>query len=282
MNSWMLGGALVLVPAFVAAAACGGGNSQGGSGASTSASSSGQSSTGTTSSSSGGGGSSSSSGSTSGSTSSGTGTSSSSGTCAAVDPNNDMKPCGSGCPAGQTCFGPGSGVCVLSCDPNDQATCPCDRYCGGLVGPDGGPAGGACFPANTAGERCDQIPGPDGGLVNFDKGGCAQALLCGRSAGSMKDYCIPLCATQADCPAHTNCVQFLDSMMKPVAKACAYDTGPGGLALGATCAATDSCIADTLCDGTCKTQCDGPGGVCATGTCTAVLEGTKTLGYVCK
>jgi hypothetical protein len=191
-----------------------------------------------------------------------------------------MQPCGNGCPAGQICFG--VGICVDTCDPNNQATCPCDRYCAALSGPDGGNAGGACFPGNTAGQRCGEIVGPDGGLTPFLYGGCAQNLLCGSSAGSAKPYCLPECATQADCPAHSNCVQFNNAQGQPVAKACAYDTGPGGKAVGSTCAAADSCITDTLCDGTCDAQCDGPGGTCATGTCTAVVEGTKTLGYVCK
>jgi hypothetical protein len=191
-----------------------------------------------------------------------------------------MQACGTGCPTGQICFG--SGICVDQCDPNNQATCPCDRYCAGLVGPDGGSVGGACFYGNTAGERCDEVAGPDGGLVPFLHGGCAQNLICARSAGSVKDYCLPICVTQADCPAHMNCVQFTNSMNQPVAMACAYDTGPGGKATGTTCGATDSCITDDLCSSTCLVQCDGPGGTCATGTCTAVVEGTQTLGYVCK
>jgi hypothetical protein len=163
---------------------------------------------------------------------------------------------------------------MMTCDPTDQATCPCDRYCGGLVGPDGGPAGGACFLSNVEGERCD---------IMFNNGpGCAQNLICARSAGSMKAYCEPFCKTQADCPAHTNCVQIVDQNNKPIAMACAYDYGPGGKPAGATCGAMDACISDYLCDGTCLAQCDGPGGMCATGTCTALVEGTTTIGYVCK
>jgi hypothetical protein len=167
-------------------------------------------------------------------------------------------------------------ACYLTCDPNNQATCPCDRFCGALQGPDGGAAGGGCFPANGEGERCD---------IQFDKGGCAQNLICARSAGSTKAYCEPLCKTQADCPAHTNCVQIVDMNMKPVAMACAYDYGPTGKAIGSTCGATDACISDSLCDGTCLPQCNGPGDTttCTMGkTCTAVVEGTRTIGYVCK
>jgi hypothetical protein len=186
---------------------------------------------------------------------------------------NDMMPCGTGCPSGQVCFG--SGTCYLACDPNDQATCPCDRYCGALVGPDGGAAGGACFPANTEGERCGTTFGPG-------MGGCAQSLFCVSAAGTTNAYCSPVCTQQSDCPAHTGCVAILNSMMMTIGMACAYDYGPNGLAEGSKCGATDSCISNTLCDGTCLPQCDGPGGTCASGTCTAVTEGSATLGYVCK
>lgn len=295
MKSWILRGALLFLPSIVVAVSCGGGTVSTGAGASTASSSSGATSSGgATSSSSGAGGASSSSGTTSTSSSGNTSTGSSSGAsassstssssgsatqCNPVDPMNDMGACGSGCPAGQTCVG--AGVCLLTCDAADQGTCPCDRRCYELVGPDGGQVGAACFLGNSAGERCDQVPGPDGGLVNFLNGGCAQNLLCGRSAGSMKDYCLPTCTTQADCPAHTGCVTFTDSMNNPVGMACAYDTGPSGALEGSACTAATSCITDTLCDATCLPQCDGPGGTCATGTCTAVLEGTATLGYVC-
>src|SRR5262245_10693033 len=61
-----------------------------------------------------------------GTTSTGTG-----GACNPVDPMNDGMPCGMGCPMGQTCLNPG--ICYLECDPMVQATCPCDRYCVGLV-----------------------------------------------------------------------------------------------------------------------------------------------------
>jgi hypothetical protein len=160
----------------------------------------------------------------------------------------------------------------------NQATCPCDRYCGALQGPDGGAAGGGCFPANGEGERCD---------IQFDKGGCAQNFICARSAGSMKSYCEPICKTQADCPAHTNCVKIVDQNMMVVGMACAYDYGPNGTPIGMPCMATTNCISDSLCDttGKCLAQCNGPGDTttCMAGmTCTALVEGTTTTGYVCK
>jgi hypothetical protein len=194
---------------------------------------------------------------------------------------NDMKPCGTmGCPAGQTCIdlgGDAGAQCFLSCDPNNQGTCPCDRACGQLTGPDGGPAGGGCFPENMVGERCNST---------FGAGGCAQNLICFSSAGTTNQYCLPYCKANSDCPAHTGCVQIVEQLpdggQMPVAMACAYDYGPGGKAIGSTCGATDMCISASLCDGTCLPQCDGPGATCATGTCTAVVEGTSTIGYVCK
>ncbi len=132
------------------------------------------------------------------------------------------------------------------------------------------------------GESCGTFAGLDGGTTFYGTGGCAQNLLCGESAGSTRSYCLPDCTTQADCPPHANCVPFM-SGMTVVGMACAYDTGPGGIAVGMACGATDSCVNDTLCEsGTCKPQCEGPGGTCASGTCTAVVEGSKTLGYVCK
>jgi hypothetical protein len=199
--------------------------------------------------------------------------------CNPTDPKNDMMPCGTmGCPSGQTCINiPDAGAtCFLECDPNNQGTCPCDRRCEGLIGPDGGPAGGGCFPANSVGERCN---------TTYGAGACAQNLICFSSAGTMKAYCLPYCKTAADCPAHTGCVQIVeivDGGQVPIAKACAYDYGPTGKTIGSTCGAMDSCISDSLCDGTCLPQCDGPGGTCATGTCTAVMEGSTTIGYVCK
>jgi hypothetical protein len=207
--------------------------------------------------------------------------------CNPVDPKNDMGSCNSmPCPTGQTCIDIGSDAgpqCFLTCDPNNQGSCPCDRACGPLTGPDGGPAGGGCFPENTVGERCNST---------FGTGGCAQNLICFSSAGTTNSYCLPFCKTNADCPMHTGCVQIIEQLADggtmPVGMACAYDYGPTGKAIGSACGATDMCISDSLCApggdaGTsCLPQCDGPGAMCATGTCTAVVEGTSTIGYVCK
>jgi len=101
------------------------------------------------------------------------------------------------------------------------------------------------------------------------------------AAGTTDAYCSPICTKQTDCPGHTTC-DAIEYMGQTVGMACIYDTGPSGKAEGSACGATDSCITETLCDTTCLPQCDGPSGMCTTGTCTAVLEGTTTLGYVCK
>jgi hypothetical protein len=194
--------------------------------------------------------------------------------CNPTDPMNDGQPCGTGCPMGQTCVNSNSGpVCRLDCDPNAQASCPCDRSCYGLTTPDGGVAGGACFPGNPAGERCNS---------NFGTGDCAQGRFCINSGGSMNAYCAYDCKMNTDCPAQMFCAMINNSMGQLVGTACAYTYNSMGKAAGAACAATDSCVTGYLCDGTCKPQCDGPGGTCAAGTCTALTDGAKTIGYVCK
>jgi hypothetical protein len=180
----------------------------------------------------------------------------------------DGAACGTGCPTGQSCVNPGT--CYLDCDPANQGTCPCDRFCAGLTDADGGVVGGVCVPGNAAGERCD---------TTFGKGGCAQALMCLTYAGG--GYCGAYCASDADCPAQTFCAD-ITSGGQPVGKACAYGNNAQGKAAGAACAATDVCVDGYLCDGTCKPQCDGPGGTCASGTCTKLADGAKTIGYVCK
>lgn len=164
-------------------------------------------------------------------------------------------------------------TCYLDCDPGNQASCPCDRFCAGLTDADGGVVGGVCIPGNGAGERCD---------TSFGKGGCAQALMCLTSNGAGAAYCGALCATDTDCPAQTFCATITNGSGATVGKACAYGYNAQGKAAGAACASTDVCVTGYLCDGTCKAQCDGPGGTCLGGTCTKLTDGAKTLGYVCK
>jgi hypothetical protein len=200
--------------------------------------------------------------------------------CSPTDPKSDGQSCAAAaCPAGEVGVATANGcTCYLSCDPQQQTTCPCDRLCFGLSAPDAGIVGGACIVENGVAERC----GLDMTGKPYGNGNCAQTLICaGAMAGT--SYCMYECPNgQSDCPAQTTCVPINSGGMT-VAQACADNNGPNGTKkLGDSCAATDICQTGLICDGTCKTRCDGPGAKCATGTCTAVNDGAKIIAYVCK
>jgi hypothetical protein len=80
------------------------------------------------------------------------------------------------------------------------------------------------------------------------------------------------------CPIQSACLQ----LNGVATKACVIDSVMGGLAAGAACGPTDACVTGYLCDGTCKPQCDRAGAACPSGSCTALSDGTGTVGYVCR
>jgi hypothetical protein len=194
--------------------------------------------------------------------------------CNPVDPMSDGQACGTGCAAGTFGVTVSSGChCFQKCDPLYPTTCPCDRRCATLVSGDAGVVGGACLKANGPGERCGQS-----GVSGDNALGCAQGLYCvNADDAAMFRYCVYDCAT-ASCPIQTSCLTLVGG----AGKACAFDSVTGGLAPGATCQPNDSCQTGYLCDGTCKPQCDRAGATCATGTCTALSDGARVVGYVCK
>jgi hypothetical protein len=208
--------------------------------------------------------------------------------CNPMDTLGDGKPCGANaaCPGGQTPVTiKGACVCLTNCDPSHQAQCPCDRFCStvGAIVPDGGTLGGACLPANGPGERCGNDPAGN----PYGNGICEQGTACfssdtgGLSQGTQR-YCFYICFGQnSTCPQQTACDTQMGSM--PF-NACDIQHQPMGKALGAACTiGTDVCALGGVCDGTtCKPQCDGPKGTCASGTCTAVNDGMRIVGYVCK
>ena len=208
--------------------------------------------------------------------------------CSMTDNLGDGMACTNGnmCPTGQRAvlFG-GSCKCFTTCDTNNQATCPCDRFCDSLTVPDGGSAGGACLPANTPGERCFK----NANGVPYGNGICQQGTACVRSdqAGTFR-YCMYLCpgGQNSSCPMQTQCEPLIDPVTgNHISDVCALQHAPTAKMLGDACStATDSCVLGALCDGTtCKTQCDGPMASCPSGTtCTAVTDGSRTYGYVCK
>lgn len=131
------------------------------------------------------------------------------------------------------------------------------------------------MPGNGVAQRCNS--------ATYGYGyGCAQSMLCVNSNNAPEAYCAQSCAVQGDCPAQTWCAQITTSGGQVAGMGCVYSYSTSGKAAGAACAATDTCVTGYLCDGTCKQQCDGPGGTCATGTCTALVDGSKTIAYVCK
>jgi hypothetical protein len=137
-----------------------------------------------------------------------------------------------------------------------------------------GVVGGACLAANGPGERCGET-----GVTDKNADGCAQGLLCiNADDPGMFRYCNYDCTGNLPCPIQTACLQLTGVPTM----ACVYDSIAGGVAPGAACKPNDSCQTGYLCDGTCKPQCDRAGATCASGTCTAITDGSRTVGYVCK
>lgn len=189
--------------------------------------------------------------------------------------------CGDGCPAGtigtvlaSTC------KCYPVCTVDVQ--CPCDRTCDILRGKDGSVVGHACLPGNSAVTRCGQDPVTN---AYFGSGFCAQGFSCIAAGDAMGPrYCMPVCQGAADCPAQTSCLPTFDTSGAQIGNVCAYDLA-GAQTAGQACDATSTCAAGLRCDGVCRPQCDGPGGVCASGSCGALVDaahGGALIGYVCR
>jgi hypothetical protein len=197
--------------------------------------------------------------------------------CNPVDPMTDGQACGmAGCPAGTIGVGSGASCkCWQKCDPSTPTQCSCNRRCAQLVQGDAGVVGGACLVANGPGERCGQA-----NTTGKNAEGCAQGLICvnADTAGDFR-YCVYDCTGNAACPIQTACLQLTGV----TTQACAYiSIDNSTLAPGDACTANQSCDTGYLCDGTCKPQCDRVGATCASGTCTALSDGARTVGYVCK
>jgi hypothetical protein len=193
-------------------------------------------------------------------------------------PISDGQACSTGCGTGMLCAGYTAATvgCYKQCDPNAPA-CPCGRRCTVIMKPDNTTAG-ACLPANGPGERC----GTDPGGMPYGTGNCQQGLACvGGGAGSR--YCVGPCMTSEDCPAQTTCEATVAGMMV-AGTVCWYNSQPTGKPIGTACTLTDICITDSLCDGTCKPRCTGPGDTsCTSGTCQALSDANqKLIGYICK
>ena len=206
------------------------------------------------------------------------------GTCNPVDPGGDGQDCGSGCPAGTVGVNqPGGGCkCFLKCDPATPTDCSCDRRCVTLTRPDAGVVGGACFPANGPAQKCGA---DNNGMPLFGKGGCGQDLFCaGPTATS--SYCLYECDDSTTCPSQTQCAPVYNSSMQQIGLTCQFISGSAGKAGGAACdPKVDNCMLGFICDGMCRTQCDGPGAACTSGTCTALtdpLKGGRISAYICK
>ncbi|MSP61615.1 MAG: hypothetical protein EXR72_15035 [Myxococcales bacterium] len=210
------------------------------------------------------------------------------------DPMGDGQPCGAACPIGTAAVvEPGGCRCRYACNPAGEALCPCGRRCAELFTPtDGGlkPKGtGACLAGNGPGERCGRSPAD----VPYGHGICQQGLLCLNEdlpVGMNPPiwfYCVYRCARTADCPAGTACLDVKDQAGAVLGTACVLDNRPGGLAGGMPCKAGDSCTVGTLCDATCRPQCDGPADTttCAKGQkCTAIVDAVnrRVAAYLCK
>lgn len=199
------------------------------------------------------------------------------------NPNDNMgdgQACSAGCPTGTMGVNVSGGCkCFTKC--NTDPDCACDRLCDPITVNDAG-AGGACLPGNTPGTRC----GRDAQGNAFGSVFCGQLTLCVNSDQTFTTrYCNYKCTTQADCPFQTVCEQYTVNG-QAAGNVCAYISGVNATKmLGDACDPhKDVCQAGQLCDGSnCRAQCDGPGATCAGGgTCTAVVDGTQTVGYVCK
>ena len=202
--------------------------------------------------------------------------------CNPVDNMGDGTPCSAGCGGNTTGvnFG-GSCKCYAKCTQNVE--CACDRLCDPLTRNDAS-AGAACLPANQPGERCGSDPSTG---VLFGYGFCSQLTACiNADPTQMQRYCNYKCVAQSDCPAETTCQQYFDGQGNVLGMACGYDSNASGNKdLGQACTPpTDKCKTGQLCDGVCRTQCDGPNGTCVTGSCTRLDDAAsgKVIGYVCK
>jgi hypothetical protein len=201
--------------------------------------------------------------------------------CSPTDPMTDGTPCSAGCPSNT--FGVNLGgacKCYYKCTVDPE--CSCNRLCDPLSLPDGGVIGSACLPGNDPGTRC----GRDASGHPFGNVFCSQLSLCVNAdpAGAYR-YCNYKCTAQTVCPAQTTCVPVTDAMGMPLGSVCAYTSGPNGTKnAGDACSGTDICKTGLLCDGVCRSQCDGPGAPCASGTCTRLDDPatSKVIGYVCK
>ncbi len=202
--------------------------------------------------------------------------------CNPTDPMTDGAPCSAGCPSGTIGVNlNGTCSCYMTCTVDPE--CSCNRLCDSVSRPDAGTVDHACLPGNVPGERCSDAASAN---PTFQSSLCGQLTVCvNADAAKMFRYCNYKCGSQADCPAQTTCQPLLDAQGNLIGNVCAYNSGPNGNKdLGQTCTSSDVCKSGQLCDGTCLPQCDGPGGSCATGTCT-VLNDTasgKVIGYVCK
>lgn len=206
--------------------------------------------------------------------------------CNPNDPNDDGSDCSTSftCPTGQSCVQVSGSTyqCFHACDPGKDTECACDRRCVTLTSGDAGVVGGACLKGNGAGERC----GVDTSGMPFGHGACAQNLTCAGSSGGAA-YCLYDCKGQTDCPFETTCAPITNQSGMTVGNACILDSTPGGIAAGMSCSPTsNACVTDYLCGGTtCDRLCDGPGGMCASGTCTALTDPNKNnevVAYLCK
>jgi hypothetical protein len=201
--------------------------------------------------------------------------------CNPLDPMTDGTACSAGCPS--TTIGVnlgGSCKCYTKCSADTE--CSCNRLCDPVTLPDAGVVASACLPGNAPGTRCgrDANMQPFGGVI------CGQLTTCvNADQPRLFRYCNYKCTVQADCPAQTTCQALMDGSGNIIGSVCAYNSGPNGNKdLGMPCGASDTCKTGQLCDTTCKAQCDGPGGTCATGTCQRLDDPAtgRVIGYVCQ
>lgn len=203
----------------------------------------------------------------------------STGSCDPTVVASDGQACSAGCGANALCAGYDSATlkCYAVCDPATANSCPCGRRCTPITKPDGSTTS-ACLPANGPGERC----GNDAGGNVYGYPNCADGLTCAGSP-SLR-YCVYSgCMTSNDCPQQTTCTAVVSNQMVS-SLACWYNSDAMGKAIGSACTLADFCVTGSLCDGTCRKTCNGPGDAscAATETCAALKDGAKVIGYVCK